>query len=448
MNIVNNWFFKRVDNSALIVFRLMLGTLLMIESFGAIATGWIHRAFIAPKFTITFIGFEFLQPLPGNGMIYYYVVMGIFAMFIMLGFKYKFSTAAFTLLWTCTYLMQKSSYNNHYYLVILIGIFMLIVPANRYASLDVLRKPSLRKISMPRWVLLFIILQLWIVYTFSSVAKIYPDWLNYRVPEMLMSSRSSYPIVGPILQKHWAIVTVTYFGILFDLTFIPLLLWKKTRLPIFFVAIFFHLFNSIVFRIGIFPYLSLAFCLFFFSAEMVHRRFLWKKTFYTDNEVIVPSSRPLLVSFFSLWFLIQFALPLRHYFIKDNVLWTEEGHRLSWRMMLRSRSGHTSFKLVNKTTGTTKKINLDNYLSKRQTRSVKAKPDMLWQFCQHVRKKYEDIDQNIEIYVDSKISINGKKHHRFIDPNVDMAHAPWNYFFHNDWILPSPKASSADRLEP
>ncbi|WP_316930169.1 HTTM domain-containing protein [Leeuwenhoekiella sp. MAR_2009_132] len=36
---------------------------------------------------------------------------------------------------------------------------------------------------------------------------------------------------------------------------------------------------------------------------------------------------------------MQLELPLRHWIIKDDVLWTEEGHRLSWRMMLRSKGG-------------------------------------------------------------------------------------------------------------
>ena len=42
-------------------------------------------------------------------------------------------------------------------------------------------------------------------------------------------------------------------------------------------------------------------------------------------------------------FVVQLALPLRHHFIQGDVLWTEEGHRLSWRMMLRTRQGSIQF---------------------------------------------------------------------------------------------------------
>ena len=186
---LNKWLFQRVDNSSLIVFRICFGFLITLEAWGAIFTGWIRRTLIEPQFTFNFIGFDFLQPLPGNGMYFYYGLMGLLGVFVMIGYKYKWSISGYTLMWTCVYLMQKSSYNNHYYLLILILIFMLIVPANTYASVDVKLNPKLKQISMPRWVVLFIVFQLWIVYTYASVAKLYPDWLSGEVPAMLMKGK-------------------------------------------------------------------------------------------------------------------------------------------------------------------------------------------------------------------------------------------------------------------
>ena len=112
---LNRLLFKQIDNSALIVFRVFFGLLIFLESIGAIITGWVKQVLIAPKFTFSFIGFEWLQPLPGNWMYVYYIIMGIFGLFVMLGYKYRLSIIAFTVMWTTTYLMQKSSYNNHYY---------------------------------------------------------------------------------------------------------------------------------------------------------------------------------------------------------------------------------------------------------------------------------------------------------------------------------------------
>ncbi|WP_299221184.1 HTTM domain-containing protein [uncultured Aquimarina sp.] len=433
---INRWLFTQIDNSALIIFRVFFGFLITAESFGAILTGWVRRTLIEPQFTFNFIGLDFLQPLPGNGMYYYFALMGIFGIFIMIGFKYRWSMITYTILWAGVYYMQKASYNNHYYLLLLLCILMSTLPAGNYFSMDVKKNPALKRISMPRWCVLFIIIQLWIVYTYASVAKLYPDWLDYTVARNLMLSRANYPIVGEVLQQHWAHVSITYFGILFDLLIIPLLLWRRTRLTAFIISIFFHLFNSIVFQIGIFPYLSLAFTVFFFSKERIHRIFMPKKEFYTTNELIVPSYRKFLIPALSIWFLIQLALPVRHWFIPGDVLWTEEGHKLSWRMMLRGRSGFTNFYIEHKDNpGKRLKIDKNQYLSKKQRRLVNTKPDAIWQFAQFLKEEQLKEGKDIAVYVRSNVSVNGKKLRVLIDPDTDLTSVEWNYFTTNPWVI-------------
>ena len=435
---LNRWLFKQVDNSALVVFRALFGLLIAIEAFGAIFTGWVRRTLIEPDFTFNFIGFEFLQPLPGNGMLWYYGIMGIFGIFVMLGFKYRLSIIVYGIMWSAVYLMQKTSYNNHYYLLMLLCFIMSFLPAHRWFSLDAKINPSISKISMPRWVWVIIVLQLWIVYTYASVAKFYPDWLDGSFPAFLMSTKADYWLVGDFLQQGWIRYAIAYFGLLFDLLIIPLLLWKKTRLPIFIAAIFFHLFNSFIFHIGIFPYMSLAFCIFFFPSEKINKWFLRnKKKYYDKGEIIVPPYRNILIGAMAVWFVIQISLPLRHWFFIDDVLWTEEGHRLSWRMMLRGKSGIVDFKVVEKGTSDTITINKEEYLSRKQQRAVSSKPDLMWQFAQRLEEEYAQEDKQIEVYVDSKISVNGRPYKQFVDPKVDLAIEEWQHFKHHDWILPS-----------
>ncbi len=437
---LDRWLFKRIDNSALVVFRALFGLLLTIEAFGAIFSGWVRRTMMEPDFTFNFIGFEFLQPLPGNGMIWFFAIMGTFGLMIMLGLKYRLSIIAYTLMWSAVYLMQKSSYNNHYYLLMLLCFIFCFLPANRWFSLDAKIKPEISRISMPRWVWLIIVLQLWIVYTYASVAKIYPDWLDGSFPAILMKTKYDYWLVGDFLQKWWVKYVIAYFGMLFDLLIVPLFLWKRTRLPAFIAAIFFHLFNSFIFHIGIFPYLSLAFIIFFFPAEKVNKLFLrGKKEFYNREEVIIPSWRNAFVTITAIWFIVQLALPLRHWFFKDDVLWTEEGHRLSWRMMLRGKSGRAGFKVVEKGTTDTIFVENENYLSRKQLRAIPSKPDMIWQFAQRLEDEYARKGKDVEVYVDGKISVNGASYKPLINPKVDLAAEKWHHFKHNDWILPSAK---------
>ena len=434
---MNSFLFKHIDNSALVVFRIFFGLLCFLESVGAIFTGWVNKTLIEPQFTFNFIGFDWLQPLPGNGMYVYYGVMGVFGLCIMLGYKYRLSAFGFALLWAGTYFMQKTAYNNHYYLLFLLSFIMVILPANRYASLDVKLNPKLKSISMPNWCRWVFIVQLFIVYTYASIAKIYPDWLDTSVIKLLMQNKSNFPVVGQLLQNEGIHYFIAYSGILFDGLIIPLLLFKPTRKYAFFTSIFFHLFNSFVFHIGIFPYLSLAFCLFFFEPETVRNIFLKKKKLYTQNEIKIPSYKSVFKSVFIVYFVIQIILPLRHYFIQDDVLWTEEGHRLSWRMMLRAKSGNINFRVVDNATNNLIPIKLNEYLTKKQQRSLRTKPDFIWQFSQILKKQFKSEGKDVSIFATCYVSVNGKPSKRFIDPEIDLAKAEWNYFKHNTWILPS-----------
>jgi len=436
---MNKFLFKHIDNSGLVLFRVVFGALIATEAFGAIATGWLKRTLIEPTFTFNFIGFEFLQPLPGNGMYYYFIVMGIFGILVMLGYKYRFSMVAYALMWTCVYLMQKTSYNNHYYLMMLLCWLMVFLPAHRWFSLDTRFNKKIKFPSMPRWILLVLILQVWIVYTFASVAKFYPDWLNGSTTELFMLSKKDYWLIGDVLQQHWVHYCIAYVGILFDLLIVPLMLWRRTRLLGFCISIFFHLFNSIVFQIGIFPYMSIAFALFFFTPETLQRRFLPKKKLYTAGEVIVPKHKKLLIGVFSVYFIFQLALPLRHWFFKDDVLWTEEGHRLSWRMMLRSKSGALVVWTQDKKTSKRERYNYNKLLSYKQNRAVSSKPDLIWQLAQRVKEAEEKEGRDVAVYIDVQIKVNNGKYFRFIDPYVDLSSEKWHHFKHNEWILPSPE---------
>ncbi len=434
---MNKFLFKHIDNSGLIIFRIVFGLLCFLESFGAILTGWVKRTLIEPQFTFSFIGFEWLQPLPGNWMYVYYIIMSIFGLLIMVGYKYRFSMLMFALMWTATYLMQKSSYNNHYYLLSILSFIMVFLPANHYASIDVKLTPSLKKISMPSWCKWIFVIQLFILYSYASIAKLYPDWLNASVAELLMKGKANLPIIGEFLQQSWVHYGIAYGGILFDGLIIPLLLFKPTRKYAFFASIFFHLFNSIVFQIGIFPYLSLAFSLFFFEPKTIRNIFLKRKPYYNSDEVITPKYNTIFVSLFSIYFLIQIALPLRHHFIKDDVLWTEEGHRLSWRMMLRAKSGRTNYSVIDTNTNNTIPIKLNDYLTKKQQRSASTKPDVIWQFAQYLKQDFAKKGIPIEVYVRSFVSVNGKPAKQLIDPKVDIANEEWYHFKHHDWILAS-----------
>jgi len=151
MHKIEQFLFKPVDNSFLVVFRVAFGFLITAEAWGAIMTGWVRRAFMDPVMTFPFIDVSWLKPLPGDGMYYYFFVMGCFGVMVMLGYRYRIGIIGYGLMWTAVYLMQKTNYNNHYYLLVLLCIIMSFMPANRAFSLDSKHRPDLHSLTCPNW---------------------------------------------------------------------------------------------------------------------------------------------------------------------------------------------------------------------------------------------------------------------------------------------------------
>ncbi len=430
---MRNRLFEQIDNSPLIIFRIFLGFLLACESFGAMFTGWVHNNLIKPKFTFSHIGMDWLQPLPGNWMYVYFGVMGTCGLLTMMGYKYRWSLGGFTILWAGVYYMQKTSYNNHYYLLVLVCLIMLLLPANRYYSVDVLQKPEKRRLTMSAWCSWVMIAQMAIVYFYATLAKFYPGWLDGTFSKLLMLQSIHGSFIN-IATQPWFYLFIAYAGIAFDMLVVPLLLFRKTRTIALLASLVFHLFNSITLHIGIFPFFALSFVVFFYPPDKIRRIFFKKKPVVTDHTPTYERSG-IFKYIFIPYLIIQILLPLRHYAIKGDVLWTEEGHRLSWRMMLRFRDGTIKFRIIDKKTGQQLFYNPHKDLTRKQYNTMAVKPDMIWQMCRRIKKDFKAKGHDVAVYVDSWASINNGPTKQLIDPTVDIAAAKWNYFFHDDWVL-------------
>lgn len=427
-------FFKAIDNSPLIVFRIFFGFLVACESFGAILTGWVKRVLIDPQVTFSFIGFEWLKPLPGFGMYFYFIAMGVFGLAIMLGYRYRIAIISYTILWAGAYFMQKTAYNNHYYLLLLISFLMIFLPSNSYASLDVRQNRIKEENTMPYWISLLFIIQVAIVYVFASIAKFYPDWLDGTFTRNLLADSTNVIALKKLFLQKWFYLFIAYMGIIFDLLIVPLLLFKKTRMLALLASLTFHLFNAIFLEIGIFPFFALTFVLFFYEPETIRSVFLRKKTsIETENGHSNYYGKKIVYFLIIPYLIIQLLLPLRHHFIEGDVLWTEEGHRLSWRMMLRERNGFIHIRIKDLKTGEESLYDYRKNLTDKQIQNLATKPDFIWQYCQYITKEFKGKD--IAIFINCKNSINRKEYKTLIDPKFDMAKAKWDYFMHNEWLL-------------
>jgi len=430
---------RPVDNSPLIVFRIIFGLLICLEAWGAILTGWVHKAFIHPDYTFPFIDFSWLTPLPGNGMYYYYGLLGLLGIAVMVGFYYRAAMSGYAILWAGVYFMQKTNYNNHYYLLLLLCFLMILLPAHQYASIDSKRKPSVKSNTCPQWCLWLFAVQITIVYFYAAIAKINPDWLAAKPIAIWFSAKSHYFLVGDLLQKPMVHYVVAYGGLAFDLLIMPLLIWSKTRKYAFMLSIFFHLFNSFIFHVGIFPYLGMAWALFFFEPEKIRSIFFKNKPSLLQNKINtnreVRLKDRIIITGLGIYLLVQLILPIRHHFIKSNVFWTEEGHRLSWRMMLRSKAGRVRFTVVNNKDNSRSVVNIYDYLTPKQARAAATKPDIAWQFIQLLKKDLKQKGlEDFSIYAEGEVSLNNRPFAPLFKEDYDLSKAKWNRFKTQEWL--------------
>lgn len=446
---IMKYFFEKVDNTNLIVFRVLFGLLMTIESWGAIVTGWVKKTFVDVNLTFNFIGFDWTQSLLGEQMYYVYLIMGALGVLIMLGMFYRVSIIAFFLLWSLTYFMQKENYNNHYYLIMIISFLLIFMPANRYLSVDSSLRVRIKSYATERWNYLLFKVVIACVYIYAAIAKLTPGWYdNHFLPIRLGNSANWFEdkigknaFIDLLRNPEFAQI-LSYAGIAFDFLIVPLLLIKPTRRLAFIFALIFHLFNSITLHIGIFPFFALSLCVFYFEANKINKWFFPKRgSIRVIQEYKNSYFRKKVITIFVLCFIvIQIYLPLRHWIIPEDVTWTEEGHRMAWRMMLRTKQGQGEFyvKLKN---GEETQENIYEYLKSHQVNGALSKPDLIWQMAQIIKSNYQKRGvEGIKVYFkNSYIKINNGPWHEFINPEIDLANTKWSYFGNQKWILPSPK---------
>ena len=436
--------FEPVDISFLVFFRVLFGGIMLWEVYRYFTYGWIGRYFVEPALTFTYYGFSWVKPWPGRGMYIHFVVLGLAAACVMAGFLYRIAAPVFFLGFTYIFLLDQTRYLNHLYLVCLISFLMCFLPAERAFSVDALLRRRIRSDVVPAWTLWLLRVQVGIPYFFGGIAKLNSDWIHGGEP-----MRTWLRPLGAFFAADWIVYGFVICGLLLDLFVVPLLLWRRTRLFAFAAAIAFNLINSVIFDIGIFPWLMLGALLIFFPPDLVRRfarAFMSPGEAFPDGEstTVAESSRPASVStsqkvvagLLAAYLAVQLVLPFRHFLYPGNVSWTEEGHNFAWHMKLRTKEGEAVFTLTHPGSGQTWTIKPEDYLKSHQLMKMITKPDLILQFARYLaEEKRREGYENVEVRAHVMVSLNGRQPQLLVDPNVDLTKEEMS-LLPARWIMP------------
>lgn len=408
------------------------------------AKGWVHELYVAPEVYFPYYGFEWVRPLGETGMYALFGLMALSAVGVMLGLFYRWSAALFFLSFTYVELIDKTNYLNHYYFVSIVALLMILVPAHRHFSLDVLRKPYLWVSQVPRWTVLIFQLQLGLVYFYAGVAKLNADWLFEAMPlRYWLPAHTHLPVIGRLLDEVWVAYLFCWFGASYDLTIPFFLSWRKSRPLAYLTVAVFHVLTALLFQIGMFPYIMMLSTLIFFSAGF-HEKFLYAlrkvaRVRAPEREIFAPALRPaqsILLSLLALHFLVQVLVPWRFLLYPDKLFWTEQGYRFSWRVMLMEKAGTAFFYVRDPRTGQETEIHNLDYLTVNQEKMMATQPDMLLQFAHMLRDDFKTKGiPEPEVRAEAYVTMNGRGSRLLINPNYNLA-AKEESFLPKPWILP------------
>lgn len=440
---MKNYFQKSTSAAPLAVFRIIFGLLIFGSVVRFWSKGWIYDLYIKPKHFFSFYGFEFVRPLDGYTYILF-AICGLSALLVAFGLFYRMASIALFISFTYIELMDKSTYLNHYYFVSMVCLMMILLPASAYFSLDAYRNKKIASDTIPKWSLDTLKLFVGLVYVFAGLAKVNSDWLLHAEPlRIWLPAKNDIPVIGALFNHVWVAYAFAWAGCIYDLSIPFLLINRSTRMLAFTAVVVFHSLTSVLFPIGMFPYIMIATATIFYSNEfhqaIINQLGAWMKVsehFMKPHQTYTYSRQSsfILVSVFSLFFIIQLAIPFRHLMYPGELFWTEEGYRFSWRVMLMEKAGYAQF-TVRDSSG--KQIVVDNtqFLTPLQEKMMSTQPDMILQYAHILKEHYTNEGFNApKVYVDSYVALNGRLGKPLIDPNTDLAKQN-DSFDHKTWVL-------------
>jgi vitamin K-dependent gamma-carboxylase len=258
---------RPVNAASAAIVRIAFGAFMVLD-MGLYLPLLVTKYYVDTTFTFPYDPWNLVQPLPGAfSMHLVYLVTAVFGAMIALGWHYRAACAGFFVLQLYVFLIDSTNFQNHEYLITLLGFAFIFLPLHRQWSLDARRRPEVAGLTVPAWVVWFLRFQFGLVYFFGGVAKLNADWLAGEPLRMWLHNRTHVELVGRFFTNEGVVWFANYGSLVLDLTVVGFLLHRRTRVPAFVIATIFHLINARLFGLFVFPWLMIAATTIFFDPE-------------------------------------------------------------------------------------------------------------------------------------------------------------------------------------
>jgi hypothetical protein len=188
-------------------------------------------------------------------------------------------------------------------------------------------------------------------------------------------------------------------------------------------------------------------CLIFFDSTF-HKKiieFISKRIKFFKKGILVSkkedfnnsvSFKKISFSVICIFLIIQLILPIRYKFYPGELFWNERGYRFSWRVMLVEKKGFTTFKVIDKENDKVFYVDNEAYLTEFQEKQMSFQPDFIYEFANYLGDSYSSKGfREVEIHVDSFVTLNGRRSERLIKPNTNIYKVERSTFY-KKYIIP------------
>lgn len=402
--------------------RIAIGSWFFIDILSMLVSGYTKEAYVDAKMHFPFYGLEWIPVLPPFFIYLLFTLLAIAAVGIIFGKYMHFALLFFLIGFSYIFMLDIVYTLNKFYLFLLLAFYLLFLPADRDISLRVKNNPGERLDTIPYWVILIFQLQLGIIYFFSGLSKLNYDWIYLAQPlTIFFSYKWPFSMLGTgdiNLLAHFFSIG----GLFFDLSIIFLLLNKRTR---YFGQLWqtaFHTLNFVILSIGS---LSIFMCLLtwlLFPTPYLRRKLKLKAISQQVVREDFIKYKHVVITALALCLVLHLIIPFRHYVHGNDVNWTEKGHRFSWRLMTRTKTGSSaSFEVIDPTTNKSWKIRWTDYLTPRQYRKLSGETDLIISFAHYLKNEWKAKGyEKVIVKANVRTRLNGSTPAYLISPDLDL----------------------------
>ncbi len=443
-NKFSQFLFREVSILPLIGFRIIFGLTTFLSTFRFILLDWVNLHFVETKIQFKYFGFEWVPLLPEFYMYVLHGIMLLASIGVFLGAYYRIASIAFFICFTWCELIDITYYLNHYYFVSLIAFLMMFLPANKAYAFDAKKQQSKSCPTVKSYMLFLLKFQLILVYFYAGIAKINYDWLILAMPlKIWLPANSDMPILGSIFTYETTAYLFSWAGMLFDIFVGFFLLFSSTRIWAWLCIVLFHSLTGYLFQIGVFPLVMTFSTLIFFSNQFhlkfiqFFARFIPFFRFEPNQERITQADNKLFIKLSLLiWISFHLLFPWRYLLYHGNHLWTEQGYRFGWRVMLFEKAGTATFYVFDENTQREGVVVNSDFLNPHQEKQMAMQPDMILQFAQFLKKQYEAKGLKVNtVRAEVYVTLNGRPSQLLIKPNQNLLNLT-DTWASKSWIKP------------